>query len=185
MDLTDKIMNVVFKLTDEQVDELYRFLVMFCSDDYDKLKTEIKDNELQKYDNLNILIGTDIVLDYLMKRELFVKEAEKIFNLCKDRVNGYVSIITVVDSMRATRNYYDMHTCKLDMALLLDFIKVVDTVDGVIDKVLDDELFNEYNDALQYYTAKYINAYCIVTRDKKYSIMSHMKVLTPTEFLNL
>lgn len=130
-----------------------------------------------------ILVDTNIVLDLLAKRELFFQEAQQLFTLAdRNKVKLYVSSLTL-----ANTNYILSQNLKIQESrkILRKFkvlVNVVSMDDKIIDLALDSD-FNDFEDAIQYYSALENGIDLIITRNLKDFKSSKIPVLTAKGYL--
>ena len=129
-----------------------------------------------------VFLDTNVVIDLLDKREPFYREAVSLFTLAYNKkITLYISALTF-----ATASYLLRKHGKTEMRLLLDNLRKLSKITAIGE--IDDALastFDDYEDALQYYSALHKKVEAIITRNKKDFNSSKIPVLTPTEFLNL
>ena len=95
----------------------------------------------------------------------------------------YISALTF-----ATASYLLRKHGKTETRLLLDNLRKLSKITTIGEKEIDDALastFDDYEDALQYFSALHQKVEAIITRNKKNFKASKIPVMTPTEFLNL
>ena len=132
-----------------------------------------------------ILVDTNIVIDLLAKRDKFLTEAQELFTLSdRKKVKLYVSSLTF-----ANTHYILSQSLKIENSrkILRRFKVLVDVLpmdDKIIDLSLDSE-FNDFEDAIQYYTAIENNLELILTRNLKDFKLSKIPVLTAKDYLQL
>jgi predicted nucleic acid-binding protein len=131
-----------------------------------------------------LLIDTNIVIDLLAKREPFYDDAAKLFSLAdKKKINLSVSSLTF-----ANTNYIlqKSESTSITREILRKF-KILTTVltldEKVIDLALNDKVFADFEDAIQYYSAIENNQDIIITRNLKDFKSSKLPVMTASEFL--
>ncbi len=131
-----------------------------------------------------ILIDTNIVIDLLAKREGFYTEAAELFSRAdKNELTLTISALTF-----ANTNYIlaKLKSAK-DAREILRKFKVLVEVLALDDKItvlaLSDEIFPDFEDGLQYYSAIENHIDVIITRNKKDFKNSKLPVLTAKEFL--
>lgn len=130
-----------------------------------------------------ILVDTNIILDLLAKRKSFYSEAQELFTLAdKKKVLLFVSSLTL-----ANTHYILSQNLKIEdtRKILRKFKVLVDVLpmdDKIIDLALDSD-FNDFEDAIQYYTAIESNLDLIVTRNLKDFKQSTIPVLTAKDYL--
>ena len=130
-----------------------------------------------------IFLDTNVVIDLLDKREPFYRDAVTLFTWAyHKKITLYISALTY-----ATASYLLRKHGKTKMRLLLDNLRQLSKVTTIGEKEIDDALasaFDDYEDALQYYSALNKKVDVIVTRNKKDFAHSKLPVLSPDEFLN-
>lgn len=131
-----------------------------------------------------LFVDTNIVLDLLQKREDFFKDAQELFTLADEgRVELYISSLTITTVNYLLSRYYNSLQAK---KLLLKFkvlVNILPLDDKIIDLALSSEI-DDFEDAIQYYTAMQIGAKVIITRNKKDFKKGTIVVLTAQEYLN-
>jgi predicted nucleic acid-binding protein len=131
-----------------------------------------------------ILIDTNILLDYFLKREPFFQDSKEIITLCKNNtIKGCIASHTVSNMFFILRNEY---TVKERRALLIGVCSIFDVIG--IDKNnlisgLNNENFSDFEDCLQAECAKEFGAQYIVTRNVKDFAPSMIEAVTPSDFL--
>ena len=134
---------------------------------------------------MHVLIDTNVVLDYLAKRDPFRKAAEIIFQACADgRVSGCIAPHSFSNIFYILRDVFSVAERK---SLLLDLCHVF-TVEGIdqtiIEIALQNESFDDFEDALQEECAKSFIADFIITRDPSGFNKSTIPVVSPEEFID-
>lgn len=133
-----------------------------------------------------ILIDTNILLDYILMREPFCDDAEKIVSVCADgNVEGYVAAHSVSNMFFILRKDYN---AKERREILINLCSIFEIVG--IDKVkllagLQNDDFEDFEDCLQMECAKSCGAEYIVTRNIDDYKTSQIKAILPEEFLGL
>ena len=134
----------------------------------------------------NLFLDTNVVIDILVNREPFAENAEKIFNHSfKKRINIFISAVTYNNIFYILRKEYSQ---KQTIKCLVDLMKITEVI-GVTKSILESSLkseFNDFEDAIQYYSATSINKMdVIVTRNIKDFKKSDLPVLTPDEVISI
>lgn len=132
----------------------------------------------------NLFIDTDIIVDFLIDRKPFSREAAIIFTLIdQKKLKGYVSSLTFSNLFYVLRKIEPQKKVisKLDsLSKLLTVLKVDDQ--NIRDAI--DSGFPDFEDSIQYYCArgcKKVEA--IITRNTKDYKNSSLPVMTPGDFL--
>ena len=130
-----------------------------------------------------LFIDTDIILDILAKREPFYNPAAQLFVLIDEKkVDAYTTPVVFSNlfyilSKFKSRNF--AHSSLRKLRLLLTIIQVDEKI---IDLALNSE-FKDFEDAIQYYSAKFNNLEFIITRNVKDFVSKDLMVLTAEDFI--
>ena len=131
---------------------------------------------------MKVFLDTNIVIDLLDKREPFYIDAVKLFTLAyQKKITLFVPPMTY-----ATASYLLRKHGKEGMRKLLNNFRQLSQITTADERVVDAALassFDDYEDALQYYSALTRNVDVIVTRNKKDFMSSSIPVLSPAELL--
>ena len=131
---------------------------------------------------MKVFLDTNIVIDLLDKREPFYIDAVKLFTLAyQKKITLFVSPMTY-----ATASYLLRKHGKEGMRKLLNNFRQLSQITTADERVVDAALassFDDYEDALQYYSALTRNVDVIVTRNKKDFTSVSIPVLSPAELL--
>ena len=132
----------------------------------------------------NLFIDTDIIIDFLIDRKPYSREAAIIFTqIDQKKLRGYVSSLTFSNLFYVLRKIEPQKKVisKLDsLSKLLTVLKVDDQ--NIRDAI--DSGFPDFEDSIQYYCAldcKKVEA--IITRNTKDYKYSSLPVMTPGDFL--
>ena len=133
---------------------------------------------------MRILIDTNIIMDYIGKREPFLADARMIIKLCTEKsINGCISSHTITNLfyiLRKELSAKDRRTLLLKLTrafpvIGIDYVKLEDA--------LKNDVFEDLEDCLQDECAKEFYADYIVTRNIKDFVKSSIKAIEPHEFL--
>lgn len=133
-----------------------------------------------------ILVDTNVLLDYLLTREPFYEDAEKIVLACVEgKVKGCIAAHSISNMFFILRKDYN---AKERREILSDLCLIFD-VEG-IDKAkllsgLQNEDFSDFEDCLQMECAKAYGAEYIVTRNIDDYKTSEIKAILPKDYLEL
>ena len=134
---------------------------------------------------MKIFLDTNILIDYLSRREPFFVPSALLFQLGKrNKCHLMLSSLSFATASFILQAHYKM----THAAVVTLFEKIVElchitTVDAqtVQNAIASD--FKDFEDALQYYSAATVKADYIITRNKQDFIQSAISVYTPEEFL--
>lgn len=134
----------------------------------------------------NILIDTDVILDFFFDREPFVTHAAKILSLCEKRkITGWISPVILSNAYYILCQKEKQSKVIQNLKLLMNFLEV-STIDKecVLNALHSD--FKDFEDALQHYSAeKNPKIQAIITRNTKDFKYSNLPVFDPSEYLKI
>jgi predicted nucleic acid-binding protein len=130
-----------------------------------------------------ILVDTNIVLDLLAKRESFFIEAQELFTLSdKKKIKLFVSSLTFANTYYVLSQSLKIENARKILRKFKVLVEVLPMDDKIIDLSLDSE-FNDFEDAIQYYSAIENDLDLIITRNLKDFKQSKIPVLTAKDYL--
>ena len=130
-----------------------------------------------------ILVDTNIVLDLLAKRESFLIEAQELFTLSdKKKIKLFVSSLTFANTYYVLSQSLKIENTRKILRKFKVLVEVLPMDDKIIDLSLDSE-FNDFEDAIQYYSAIENDLDLIITRNLKDFKQSKIPVLTAKDYL--
>ena len=136
---------------------------------------------------MDIFIDTNIILDFLLKREsntaLFIS-CEKMGHNLFTSILSYNTIYYVLfnNTLKGTNKKVRHAIIAGQLNELKMFIKPVVTSVNDFDMALESD-FLDFEDALQNRTAISNDAVCIITQNKKNFLKSKLPVYSPVEFI--
>ena len=132
----------------------------------------------------NVLIDTDVILDFFFDREPFAEFATDILNLCEEnKIKGFTTPVIICNTYYLLRK-----TAKHDIVIekikqLLTIVDVVKIDKEVVLNSLNSD-FKDFEDALQNYSAvKNGKISVVLTRNIKDYKKSELAVMTPETYL--
>jgi len=132
---------------------------------------------------MRVLIDTNVILDFLQKRQPFFESAVTIIAACREQIlQGGISAQSIADMFYILRKDYTSDERRL---ILLDICQIMDVES--IDKyklisALKNNDFDDFEDCLQGECAKMLNAEYIITRNIKHFSESSVPAITPEDF---
>ena len=133
---------------------------------------------------MNVLIDTNVILDFFINREPFANDAEKLFSLCEtQKITGFITPITISNSYYILRKLGTHKKVINNLKQLLSITEILLMNKKVVENALVSD-FKDFEDALQYFTASnYKKIGVIVTRNSKDFKHSNIPVMEPNLFL--
>ena len=133
-----------------------------------------------------VLVGTDVIMDFITKREPLKNEAAELFNIAdKRQIDLYVSSLCLNNIYYLLRKIIGHKKTIETLQKLIDIADVL-SVDkkGVLSAL--NSKFNDFEDAIQHFSAvENGNIDVIVTRNLKDYKQSKIAVMTAKSFVNL
>jgi predicted nucleic acid-binding protein len=132
----------------------------------------------------NILIDTDVLLDYFFDREPFSLNSEEIIHLCEENIiQGFITPVICSNLYYLLRKISNHKKVIDNLKMLLSVIDILNIDKNVVLKALYSD-FSDFEDALQNYSALNNGKITtILTRNIKDYKSSSLQIMTPDEFL--
>ncbi len=131
-----------------------------------------------------LLIDTNIIVDLLSKRKDFYQEAQELFTLADEQeIKLYISSLTFANTHYLLSRELNANEARKVLIKFKLLVRILPLDDKLLDLALSSD-FNDFEDAIQYYTALENNLNIIITRNKKDFKTSKLPVLTAKEYLN-
>jgi len=132
----------------------------------------------------NLLIDTDVILDFFFDREPFSEFATDILNLCEEnKLKGFTTPVIICNTyylLRKTAKHELVIEKIKQLLTIIDVLKIDKEV--VLDSLNSD--FKDFEDALQNYSAvKNGKISIVLTRNIKDYKKSELAVMTPETYL--
>lgn len=133
---------------------------------------------------MKLLIDTNIVLDILLKREPFYKDAAEVLNLSqRDAIQEYVSASAITDIYYiATRQIKNRGAVRELLKRLLTVVSVAEVSEREIKNALSLE-WKDFEDSVQYSVALLSEMDAIVTRNPDDYRQASISVVMPEQLL--
>lgn len=133
---------------------------------------------------VNVLIDSDVILDFYFDRLPFSQDASKIIALCEtQKFNGYITpliISNVYYLLKKQSNHKKVIEIIKNLLLIID---VVSIEKSVVVKALNSE-FKDFENALKHFSAvKASTIEIIITQNIKDYKLSQLSVMTPSIFI--
>ena len=134
---------------------------------------------------MRVLLDTNVVLDFILKRPPFDIDAKEIL-VCAARkqITVYVSPITPINAFYKTRKEKGKGIAFQAIEKLLKIVHIAKSNNTIYQNALSIN-FNDYEDAVQHECAVAENLDAMVTRNVKDYKNAVLKVYSPTEFLQV
>ena len=133
---------------------------------------------------MKVLVDTNIVLDVLLKQAPFYNDSFVIFQLVDNkRISGVLAAVSL------TNIFYLLRKAKMnsdEVYQIMDKLVALFTVAPIVETTVASALalrWKDFEDAVQFITAKESKVEFIITRNKADYKTSEIPCMTPTEFI--
>lgn len=131
---------------------------------------------------MKAFIDTNVLIDYICKREPFFIPAKSIFAACfMGRVDIVVSGLSIVNLLYICRKH-NITALKASLLGLSQYIEIIDLSSTYVINGLKSD-WSDYEDFLQHETAISSNCDCIITRNPGDFSMSLLPVYNASDFM--
>lgn len=134
---------------------------------------------------MKILIDTNILIDYLVKREPFYNNSKEIIIKCgKKEIDGFIAAHSVMNAFYILRNTYSSEERRKILLKLCKAITIIGIDEIKIKNSLMNADFKDIEDCLQTECAAECDAEYIITRNIKDFAASRIAPILPENFLS-
>jgi predicted nucleic acid-binding protein len=132
----------------------------------------------------NVLIDTDVILDFFFDRKPFSDNAAQILALCESKqITGFITSVIISNVYYLLRQTATHDKVVGKLVQLTSIVEVISTDKSTILKALNSS-FKDFEDALQNFSAELSGEVnLIVTRNIKDYKSSSLGILTPENYL--
>ena len=132
---------------------------------------------------MDIFVDTNILLDVLTRRKPHYNSSAQIWTLCeRGHMRGHISVISFNNIFYIVRKLADKKTAQEMMGTLRDIFQPV-ALDAQLLNLAIGGKFTDFEDAIQYHSARRAAATALITRNVSHFPKSDLSILTPQEFL--
>jgi predicted nucleic acid-binding protein len=133
---------------------------------------------------VKVFIDTDVCIDLLANRKPFNAVAEQLFSLAdKNKIKACVSSLSFANIDYVLRSQYSGTHSRQIIAKFKTLVTVLPVDSKTIDLAIASD-FNDFEDAIQYYTAMEDGITVLITRNLKDYKKANIKVIAPEAFLS-
>ena len=130
-----------------------------------------------------LFIDSDVVLDFLTKREPFHEDAMRIFEYAsRGKLKLFVSSLSINNINYVISKLESAEKAKKQLIALLELIEILPVAKSAVKKSLFSD-FRDFEDGLQNFCAAEGKLATIITRNIKDYSFSDLVIQTPKEFL--
>lgn len=134
--------------------------------------------------NMRILLDTNVLIDYLMKREPYNFSAERVLNACiSDEMKGCVAAHSISNLFFILRKVFSVDERRDILSVLCQILTVSGIDEDMIIRALQNVDFTDFEDCLQMECARKFEAQFIITRNLTNFQHSSIPAISPDEFI--
>lgn len=137
--------------------------------------------------NMKVFLDTNILLDYLLKRQPFYESAKKVIEMCLYKIDGFVTPHSLIDVfyMLSERTDATIEKSRETILKLRAVLYVIPENDDRVYMAAGNTDFADFEDSMQNESALFAGVDYIITRNKKDFEKATIPVLTTEEFIEL
>lgn len=130
---------------------------------------------------MKVLIDTNVILDVLCNRKMFVEDSLKIFKLSETKqIDGYISALSIANIIYIMRKELSHINVKKILDMLSHIFNIIELNEQDLMEGCNLQ-FNDYEDGIHCNQASRIKADYIITRNIKDYKNSIIKPISPNE----
>lgn len=131
----------------------------------------------------NVFVDSDVCLDLLANRKPFNSAAERLFSLSdQKKIKASISALSFANLDYILRGTYKVNEARKVLFRFKQFVTVLPVGDKIIELALASD-FNDFEDAIQHYTAIEGKIQILITRNIRDYKKASIEVMTPEAFL--
>lgn len=135
---------------------------------------------------MDVLIDTNVILDWFLERENFFEDSSKVIYKCWfGNIKTYITVHSICDIFYLMKRTFSLDEKKNMISLLLNKCEVMEDSKTDIQTFVESEVYDDLEDFLQIQCAQNLKLNYVITRNIKDFENCSVKVVTPTEFLEL
>ena len=135
---------------------------------------------------MRVLVDTNVVMDALEGQAPFFDASNQVLKICAlKQVEGYLAAHSITNLFYLFRKRYSNDECRDILLSILDIFQIEQIDTRKLKTALENRAFKDFEDCLQMECAKTIFADMIVTRDRRFTLDSEIKCVTPIEFCKI
>ena len=131
----------------------------------------------------SVLLDINIFVDVISARLGFVSSAKIIDSVENKEISGVISALTIPTLWYITSETLKKTKAKQKVEEIIKGFKIQELNEEIINKAFSSSM-KDFEDSIQYYSAKSSQCYTLITRNKKdFKTIEDISIQTPEEFL--
>ncbi|MFC2496793.1 type II toxin-antitoxin system VapC family toxin [Capnocytophaga granulosa] len=131
-----------------------------------------------------IFVDTNVLLDLLLKRRNFSKDAEGLFYYCKKKgITPHISSLSIATINYILSKIFSEKEVREKLEIIYQLVSILPFNKEIVFSAHHSS-FKDLEDAFQYFTAKKYNIPVIITRNQKDFLVDDISIVDIKEFFN-
>ena len=132
---------------------------------------------------MNVFVDTNVLLDVISRREPFYGHGQEVWALAeRGLVRGFVAALSMPNIFYLLRRDGGRKKAMQALVGIRDTFTTVALDEQILNQAIDSG-WEDFEDAIQYFSAVRANAECIITRNEDHFAKADMPVYSPIDFL--
>lgn len=135
---------------------------------------------------MEVLIDTNIILDWFLKRDQFYESSKAVLNKCWfGNIKSFITIHSLCDIYYLVGNKFPLEEKKKLIQFLLNRSEIIEENFNSVKAFIDYDFYDDLEDCLQIQSAQNLRLNYIITRNIKDFRYSTVQAVTPEQFLEI
>lgn len=135
---------------------------------------------------MEVLIDTNIILDWFLKRDQFYENSKAVLNKCWfGNIKSFITIHSLCDIYYMVGNKFPLEEKKKLIQFLLNRSEIIEENYNSVKAFIDYNFYDDLEDCLQIQSAQNLRLNYIITRNIKDFRYSTVQAVTPEQFLEM
>lgn len=135
---------------------------------------------------MEVLIDTNIILDWFLKRDQFYENSKAVLNKCWfGNIKSFITIHSLCDIYYLVGNKFPLEEKKKLIQFLLNRSEIIEENYNSVKAFIDYDFYDDLEDCLQIQSAQNLRLNYIITRNIKDFRCSTVQAVTPEQFLEM
>ena len=135
---------------------------------------------------MEVLIDSNIILDWFLKRDQFYENSKAVLNKCWfGNIKSFITIHSLCDIYYLVGNRFALEEKKKLIQFLLNRSEIIEENYNSVKAFIDYDFYDDLEDCLQIQSAQNLRLNYIITRNIKDFRYSTVQAVTPEQFLEM
>ena len=135
---------------------------------------------------MEVLIDSNIILDWFLKRDQFYENSKAVLNKCWfGNIKSFITIHSLCDIYYLVGNKFPLEEKKKLIQFLLNRSEIIEENYNSVKAFIDYDFYDDLEDCLQIQSAQNLRLNYIITRNIKDFRCSTVHAVTPEQFVEM